>query len=249
MEKAKKKKIAIIVSLVSVILIAAVLGTFFAIKSKNNNKKDNPAENVNSTIDVTDRLFEAHNAIINENVSVDFNGTYKFKTVSSLIFNSELNGEQIIKICQTQGTADPNGLQMSLLDSKKSEVENNNETLVFHKLADNNGSYTKLYNNNQVVEFGKYYGNNDLSEVRVYNDNTSEYIAKYDISLTSIKEPDISVGTASDINENNYLYIYKKVYSAQNENLVLFTITYVYELVPVTPTIPDEELTPALPKV
>ena len=62
------------------------------------------------------------------------------------------------------------------------------------------------------------------------------------MSLTHIKEANINASSSSDNENNNLLYIYKKVYSSSNEKLVLFTITYVYELMPPAPTISDSDL-------
>ena len=181
MESKKKKKIILIVSLVSIFLIVAVLGTFFTIKAINNKGNGNttPATNVNSSLGVDERLFEAHKAIMNEEVSADFNGNYKFKTVSSIIFNRDLSKEQIEKICSLQGTKDPNGLQGKILESKQAEAEENKEIIVL-KAKDGYGSYTRSYNTtnvSEVVEYGRYFGNNDLSEISIYDYATKGYFS------------------------------------------------------------------------
>ncbi len=243
MESKKKKKIILIVSLVSIFLIVAVLGTFFTIKAINNKDNDSstPATNVNSSLGVDERLFEAHKAIMNEEVSADFNGNYKFKTVSSIIFNKDLNKEQIEKICALQGTNDPNGLQGKILETKKAEATQNNEVIVL-KAKDGYGSYTRSYNSKDVIEYGRYFGNNDLSEISIYDYATKDYFSLYDMSLTSIKEADITSLNSSANTHKDKLYLYKKVYSKENPNLILFTITYVYELIPAEPPISDSEL-------
>ena len=240
MEHKKKVKIALIISLVSVFVIAAVLGTFFAIRAINNKKNGNSASNVNSEMSISDRLFEANKAIINKQVSSDFNGTYTFKTVSSIIFNSDLTADQITLICEKQGTSDPNGLQKKLLDAKNEEVAKFKEEIVL-KAKSGYGSYTKSYNSTNVVEYGKYYGNNDLSEIRVFDETKNDYISKYDMSLTKIKQGLLNSSTTSDNTNNNLLYIYKDVYNTSG-TVVLFTITYVYELMPPLPVIPDSDL-------
>lgn len=243
MESKQKKKIAIIVSIVSVVLVFAIVGTiliFNAINNKKNNNNDS-ASNVNHSTEIDQKLFEAHKAILNDEVSADYTGTYTFKTVSSIIFNSELTAEQIATICTLQGTADPNGLQKQFLDAKRAEVENNKE-LITLKTKQGYGSYTKTYNKNTVVEHGKYFGNNDLSEIRLYDHSSGKYIAEYDMSLTHIKEANINASSSSDNTNNDLLYIYQKVYSSTNDKLVLFTITYVYELIPPAPPIADSDL-------
>ena len=240
MEHKKKRKIILIVSLVSIFLIAAVFGTFFAVRAINDKRDRNSASNVSSEMSITDRLHEANKAIINKQVSPDFNGTYTFKTVSSIIFNSDLTADQITTICELQGTSDPNGLQMELLKSKRDEVNKFKEQIVLTTQS-GYGSYVKSYNSTTVAEYGKYYGNNDLSEIKVYDESKNEFITQYDMSLTRIKEGTLNVTSSSDNTNNDLLYIYKKVYSSSG-SYVLFTITYVYELVPPAPPIPDSEL-------
>lgn len=240
MEHKKKVKIALIVSLVSVFVIAAVLGTFFAIRAINNKKNGNSATNVNSEMSIDDRLFEANKAIINKQVSSDYNGTYIFKTVSSIIFNSDLTADQITLLCNKKNTSDPNGLQNKLLEEKRAEVDKYNEQIVL-KAKYGYGSYTKCYNSNNVVEYGKYYGNNDLSEIRVFDDTKNDFIFKYDMSLTRIKQGSLNSSSTNTNKNNDLLYIYRNEYSASG-TLVLYTVTYVYELVPPLPVIPDSEL-------
>ena len=243
MESKQKKKIAIIVSIVSLVLVCAIVGTIFIFNAINNkkNKNGDSASNVTHSTEIDRKLFEAHKAILNDQVSADYTGTYSFKTVSSIIFNSELTAEQITTICTMQGTADPNGLQKKFLDAKRADVANNEE-LITLTTKQGYGSYSKTHNGDTVVEFGKYFGNNDLSEIRLYDDLTGQYIAEYDMSLTHIKEANINASSSSDNENNNLLYIYKKVYSSSNEKLVLFTITYVYELMPPAPPISDSDL-------
>lgn len=243
MESKQKKKIAIIVSIVSLVLVCAIVGTILIFNAINNkkNKSENSASNVNYSTEIDKKLFEAHKAILNNHVSADYSGTYEFKTVSSIIFNPELTAEQITAICEKQGTTDPNGLQKMFLDAKHDEVDKNKELITLNT-KQGYGSYSKTHNGNTVVEFGKYFGNNDLSEIRLYDDASGKYIAEYDMSLTHIKEANINASSSSDNTNNDLLYIYKKVYSSSNEKLVLFTITYVYELLPPAPPISDSDL-------
>ena len=243
MESKQKKKIAIIVSIVSLVLVCAIAGTILIFNAINNkkNKSGDSASNVNHSSEIDKKLFEAHKAILNDQVSADYEGTYTFKTVSSIIFNSELTAEQIETICINQGTNDPNGLQKQFLDAKRADAENNKE-LITLKTKQGYGSYSKTHNGDTVVEFGKYFGNNDLSEIRLYDHNSGKYIVEYDMSLTHIKEANINASNSSDNTDNDLLYIYKKVYSSTNDKLVLFTITYVYELVPPAPPIADSDL-------
>ena len=237
MESKKKKKVILTISLISIFLICAVIGTFLIMKNINKDKgnSNSPATNVSST---DKRLLNATIDIIEQKVSQNYNGNYKFKTVGAITFNENLKAEQIEYICEQKfKTTDINGILYSLNKDKKSEANTNEEKIVLK-----NGRYTKSHNGTKVVEKGRYFGNDDLSEISLLTNNG--YEPTYEMSLTCIKGELISSTITDDSNpDRTKLYLYRKVYSSSDDKLLLFTITYVYEMLEdTTNIIPDSKL-------
>lgn len=249
MESKKKKKIILIISLVSVFLIAAVIGTLFVVKKINGKSNNNqPATNVSTSIE--EKLFEAEKAIIQEKVSANYVGNYKFKSICSLEYHKDLTHAQKVKLAEQYGTRDPNGLLKLLENKKKQEVKLNGEILVFKTAYDDNGKQLGLFTRStkDTIQKGSFVGNDDLSEVKITKENrtvlTGKNIITFEISKTCINQEIISSPTADDTNPmRNHIYVYRKVYSKNDPNLVLFTVTYIYEMVEYdSPVIPDSSL-------
>ena len=238
MESKKKKKIAIIVAVLSLVLIVAILSVFFIVQNVNKNKSQkNNASNVNYT-SYNDRLFLATKAIIEEQVSQNYNGNFVFKDVLLNIhsFHKDLDFEQITTIVKSKGASDINGLRKLLYEAKSQEVESNKEIISLK-----NGRYTKTYYNSIVMEKGLFYGNDDLSEVRIKKNG--QYKRAFDISL-NIDEQKLISSTINTTNPTGTkLYVYREFYSNTDDKLVLFTATYVYEMVvDNSKPIPDSKL-------
>ena len=239
MESKKKKKIAIIVTVISLVLIVAILGVFFVVQKVNkNNSEKNNASNVNYSTSRDDKLLQATKDIIEEKVSPNYNGSFVFKDVILNInsFNDKLDFEQITTIVESKGAGDINGLRKLLIESKSNEVAGNKEVLTFKS-----GRYTKTYHGSYVVEKGRFYGNDDLSEVRILKNG--QYTPSFNISL-NIDEQQL-INSASDTTNpsGTKLYIYRDFYSNTDDKLVLFTATYVYEMiVDNSKPIPDSKL-------
>ena len=236
MESKKKKKVILTISLVSIFLICAIIGTFFVVR-KINNKNSNPNNATNVSMNTNDKLFKAPVDIIEQKIPQNYNGNFKFKYVSSLTFNKDLTTEQIKKICESKGSKDPNGLLSAIRTNKLNDSKDNNELIVLK-----NGLYTRSYNNSQIVEKGRYFGNDDLAEISLLNNN--EYKPTYEMSLTCIKGEMISSEIVESLNPGQtLLFIYKNFYSNEDKKLVLFTVTYVYEMLEdTTLVIPDSKL-------
>ena len=237
MESKKKKKVILTISLISVFLICAVIGTFLVMKNINKNKDSSgtPATNVSST---DSRLFAATKDIIEQKVSQNYNGNYQFKSVGAITFNENLTAQQIEKICVEHfKTTDINGILYALNKDTKAEAENNKEVIVLR-----NGRYTKSQNGTTVIEKGRYFGNDDLSEISLLTSNG--YKPTYEMSLTCIKGELISSTITDDSNPTRTkLYFYRKITSKNNPNLTLFTITYIYEMIEdKTNVIPDSDI-------
>ncbi len=236
--KSKKKTILIIV-MVAIIAISAVIAGLIIAKNFKKNKSDNsPATNVSDTIE--NRLLKANQAIIDGRIPYNYNGEYKFKYVSSITFNEKLTLQQIKDIAEAQGTRDPNGLATIIERKKKREVQNSNEIIKFY----GDGVYQR--STNSVIERGEFVGNDDLAEVRVYKIGNKQLNTpiKFEMSKTCIKGEQISEPTSDKLNPlKTHIYLYKNYCSEQDPNLVLFTITYVYELLPdTTLEIPNSKL-------
>lgn len=238
MESKSKKKTILTITLVAVIAIVAVIAVFIVAKNiKAKSHSNDSATNVSSSIE--DRLFQANIDIIEGKIPHNYDGNYKFKYVSSITFNDKLTSAQIKDIAKQHGTKDPNGLTNIIEKKKLNEVKNNNEVIVLK-----NGVYTK--STKYVIEKGEFVGNDDLAEVRVYKRggkllNTPE---KFEMSKTCIKGEQISEPTSDTSNPlRTHIYIYNNYCSSADPNLVLFTITYVYELLPdTTLEIPNSKL-------
>ena len=73
---------------------------------------------------------------------------------------------------------------------------------------------------------------------------TGKNIITFEISKTYISQQIITSPTVDDTNPmRNHIYVYRKVYSNNDPNLVLFTVTYIYEMVEYdSPVIPDSNL-------
>lgn len=239
MESKKKKKLILIVSLVTIFLITGIIGTFFVVKKINNKSNTStPATNVSTSID--DKLFQATVDIMEGKVPQNYNGNYKFSYVCSITFNEKLTSEQIKEIVKQQKTNDVNGLLKVLENKKTNEVKNTNEVIVLK-----NGVFTR--SSTETIEKGEYVGNDDLSEVRIYKVDEkllSEAIV-FEMSKTCITEEMITSST-NDSSSNplrDRIYIYKDFCSNQDPNLVLFTVTYVYEMLEdTTLSIPNSNL-------
>ena len=239
MESKKKKKIIITISLVSIMLIGLVIGTFFVVKNINNKKNTNNqnASNVSSSIE--NKLLQANIDIIEGKIPANYAGDYKFKYISSLTFNEKLSHEQIVNIANQNGTSDPNGLARIIEKNKTSEAKSTNEVISLKS----NGVYTK--SSTTSIEKGEFVGNDDLAEVRVYkrDEELLKVPEKYEMSLTCLKEEMISSNQAVDSNpDRTLLYIYKDFYNTDGD-IILFSVTYVYEMQEdKTPAISDEKI-------
>ena len=87
MEAKKKKKILIIVLIAVLVAAIATIGIVFAVKNINN-KKGNVNNNTSNSNFYTSILTNVDNeAILEELVSKDYDGTYKYSHIASLEFN------------------------------------------------------------------------------------------------------------------------------------------------------------------
>lgn len=230
MEQKKKKKIAWIVSIISLVLIIATASILFAVlKNKKNSPSGNNASQMTSQ-SPADILLEAEKAMIAGKVSQNYKGNYVFSHVSQVYFNPQYTPYQIEDfVFDKYGVFDKNGLIHEMTNIELEKIKGKNEVVVLRTGKRNDGTrvgiYTKSHNKTQVVESGEYFGNDNLSEI------TTTDGKKYQMSLTSqsntFTESTPTIGTNSS---KAKLYLFKNFYNEHGNNL-LFTITLVYNLI------------------
>lgn len=233
MESKKKKKIVIIISIIAVCIIVAV-SLFFVFKNAKDKKQNaNPATNVSLTTNEQKRK-EAEKAIIRKETPYNYNGNYQFSHVGNITFNENLSSEQIKTILKSHGVSDLNSFINKMNEQKLTELNTYKESLVFQ-----NGRFTRSHNSpsKNIIEYGVYYGNDDLSEIYIYNEKTKKHESKYRMSLTCPEDIIIPIGS---INSENckYIYIFKNYYNGNGD--VLMTATLVYERLPDKTNIIDD---------
>ncbi len=228
MDSKKKKKIIIISVCVSVVaIIAIVLGTVFGVRAANSNKPDsNSGTNVNTVIDSN----TYNEAIATKQVPQDFNGVYQFKNVRDIRFAEELTASDIEKLCiNMTSMPDINNLKNLLQTNKEKARDKQNEKLVFF-----NGLYSKNLNNNpkdKGSDKGIYFGDSNLAIVET-DKNITFFISQNYADI----ENNVPVSDKLNANKTK-IYVMENVYSEVNKSRLLFTVTYIYELM-------DEEIKP-----
>ena len=233
MDSKQKKKITIIVVVVAVILIAIItIGTILGVKKMKSNDSNNNASNT-STTTVTNTYNEA---IAEGRIPQNYNGIYQFKSVRQVEFSKDLTQKDIETICKNK-TSKPyvNDLLNYLQIERAKLSDNQDEKFVFF-----NGQFNKNLNDNPKdpgSDHGTYVGNDNLAMVKTEKD---------EIFFISLNYADINGNIPVSDTQNKDLtkiYVMERVYSSENPNRLLFTVTYVYELIDEEiKTIPDSEL-------
>ncbi len=233
MDSKKKKKVAIISIIVAVILIAILItGIVLGVKKHDDDLRKQELASQMSTITQTNTYNEA---IAKKEISQNYNGVYTFKSVKQLEFAKELTKKDIESICINK-TSKPyvNDLLNYLQNEREKLRDNQDEKLVFF-----NGQYNKNINDNPFdkdSDRGLYVGNDDLSMVTAQKSTFFISLNYADINNN------IPVSDKQNIDKTK-IYLMEKVYSKENPNRLLFTITYVYEIVDEEiKQIPDNEL-------
>lgn len=241
MEKKNKKKLTIVLSIILVLVVASIVSVIFIVKGKTNNKNSNsPASNVNMTTEEF-RRSEAEKAIIRKEVSENYNGSYTFSHVGTIFYNEKLSADQIKSMLESKGArnGDENSFKDLLNRKKNSEVLKNGEIIVL-----SHGRYTCSYSKTQkILESGVYYGNDDLSDILIRDTSTNTHKQKYKMSLNYQSETlGASTGASSQETEHQVV-IFKNIVSESDPDLVLITISYVYNRIKdTTNLIPDTDL-------
>lgn len=241
MEAKKKKKLIVVLSIISVLVISSIIAVVLVIRNKTNDSKSNsPATNVNmSSAEL--RLSEAEKAIIRKEVSENYNGSYTFSHVGTIFYNEKLTEEQIKQMLESKGAknGDENSFKDLLNRKKNSEVLKNGEIIVL-----NHGRFTRSYSSSKkIIESGVYYGNDDLSDILIRNTKTNKHEQKYRMSLNYQAETLGANSGASNQDTEHQVVIFENIMSATDDNLVLITISYVYNRIKdTTNQIPNTDL-------
>ena len=216
-----KKKLAkkIIIPVVLVVLIATAI-IIFAVNKKP--KTNTPNVSI-VTHDNQNIELEIQDAVLNHNVSKEFNGNYVYKSIKDVSFANEISdSDKALTFKYLTGRPDENAFRLYLNNKKTSESEN--EILTFIE-----GQYTKTTNGTKTSE-GFYYGNLNRSYVYVEDPNGSIEIEENKYSI----EIEISQ-TAYWLNKSivtspTIIYVREKyVYDELASNFMY--ITYAYEMI------------------
>lgn len=241
MEAKKKKKLIVVLSIISVLVIASVVSVILLVRGKTNKSGSNsPATNV-SMNSAEYRLSEAEKAIIRKQVSENYNGSYSFSHVGTIFYNEKLTEEQIKQMLESKGAknGDENSFKDLLNRKKQLDSVKNGEIIVL-----NHGRYTRSYSKTKkILESGVYYGNDDLSDILVRNKSTNKHEQTYRMSLNYQSETLGANSGASNQDTEHQVVIFENIMSSTDENLVLITISYVYNRIKdTTNQIPNTDL-------
>ena len=241
MEAKKKKKLIVVLSIISVLVIASVVSVIFIVRGKSNKSNSTPPATNVSVSSPEYKLSEAEKAIIRKQVSENYNGSYSFSHVGTIFYNEKLTPEQIQKMLESKGAkdGDENSFKDLLNRKKQSEVLKNGEVIVL-----NHGRFTRTYSKTQkILEAGVYYGNDDLSDILIRNNITNKHEQKYRMSLNYQTETLGANTGASNQETEHQVVIFENIMSSTDENLVLITISYVYNRIKdTTNQIPNTDL-------
>ncbi len=222
----KKKKKIILISITSLVLVAAIaISAVFLVRKKKNKVPDSGpvAEQTgnSSSSNATNK------AIADGLVSSNYNGVYIY-TALDVEYAEGLSYQEKQAILANKQVLDFNSLKDKLKQEEKLRTEKAGELLV---LQNGNLNKTTGIENPKPVygSSASYVGDDNLSLVTV--NNTGH---QYFISLNySSKDDAIAVnGNISYDSKKQTLYIFEKIYSkkAGHEDLHLLNITYIYEL-------------------
>ena len=227
----KKKKKAIFISIISLVLIAVIsIGTVFVLRKKsdkNNNLTSSNMSQVDSNL-----LTEA---IFNGDVSANYNGTYKFKTIKDLEFSDKLTKQEIQALYKNKNVSNKNEL-FDLLKKEKDDATKAGELLVLSDGCINKTTGTDKNRIPVLNSEGKFVGDDNISRVTIFSTNEIFYMS---LNYSS-KNAALNLSYSS-ITNGTKLYIFKQIRSKYDPDLVLINITYEYELYVIEEEI-DEEI-------
>ena len=217
----KKEKKVIFISILSLVLVAAIAITSVFLIRKNKNSSNPPT--TEQVGDISSNL--SNKAIADGVIPYNYNGTYKFNTIKSIEFSDKLTPQEIRALYKNKNINNKNELFDLLKQEKVKATEKNGELLVLY-----NGNINKTIGGDKNPEpvmnsAGIYVGDDNLALVRILSTNETFYISlnyQSKDSAVQVSEQSQQIGTK--------LYIFKKIYSKYDPELELINITYEYDL-------------------
>ena len=162
----KKKKKAIFISIISLVLVAVIsIGTVFVLRKKSNKNNNLTSSNM-SQVD-SNLLTEA---IFNGDVSANYNGTYKFKTIKDLEFSDKLTKQEIQALYKNKNVSNKNEL-FDLLKKEKDDAAKAGELLVLSDGCINKTTGTDKNRTPVLNSEGKFVGDDNISRVTIFSTN------------------------------------------------------------------------------
>lgn len=263
--KKKKKVITIIVSIALVAVIALSATLYFVLSPKKNKEDQDNATNVSDTIPVSsyEYITNSYNESILEKVlsTTNYSGRYKLATIQSVEFNlfskDNVNGlteENILSLYQNCGVKDSNGFNKYLLERRLSKGD---QIRINSKITSNGDSaeYGIFVTSSSTDAYsacvGNLYGDENLAVV-LFEDKDNfddEFFIRNKVESSlfislkygkNIEAAIVADGTSND--SANTIYVFENVYSQNNKNLRLFTVTYAYKLIPVSSSVTGDDL-------
>lgn len=221
----KKEKKVILISAISLILIAVIaISAVFIIRSKTKKGSDETPPPVQSS-PVTFDSNSSNKDIALGNIPYEYNNFYVFKSVY-LSLATNLSHKEKQALFYNEGVSDLNGLSDKIKQSLSNRAKNG-EVLC---LQNGNINTTTLIETEEPVvkNAGTYIGNKDLA--LVIDNETKE---QYYISLTNKNKDSATAASnmaSSSSPAGTSLFVFKKLYSPENPELALINITIEYEI-------------------
>lgn len=213
MEKKKKVKV-LLITLFSIVLIAAIaIGGYLLFKPSNNTTLSNePAE--------ADKYFVAQTAIFNEEYSHNYNGIYTFARVNYVNL-SKLSEDAVSLVYSYYKVNSTMGLINALITEKKNDIKTTNEVLIIED------SRFQFNHNSTPHLVGSIYGNEDLS---IFYSESNKKL--FSASLTNLSEEQLKTLSSSEKVESygDEVYITKNIELTINKKPYSFDAIYVYKI-------------------
>lgn len=220
MDSKKKKKI-VVSSIISVVIIAIiVVGSLVAYHFlRPNATTDLPSVEQTGTITQTNTYNED---IATKKIPTDYEGLFKFVSVRNIVFNTS-DQKQIEQFCRSKTSSSDIQSLINYYDKERARLRDNQGERLFFL----GGQFTRTLNNNPLStgsEDGLYYGNADLAMV-ITSDGREFFISKNYADIQN------TISVANTQNKDlTKIYVMERVYGESNKKQVLYTVTYIYEL-------------------
>ena len=213
--KSKIKKILIPIIIVLVLIAIAII-IFVVVKNKKKAPTPPPVTEVVSQKPSVDEVINSD--ILNQKVSKEYNGNYKFKSIMEVQFDTELTLEEQNSAYKAIANVSDKTSFLYYLRNKKN-IEKIDETIT---LID--GKYTKSIGTT-TAESGLYFGNLNKSAIFTKDENGSTIICDSPYSLTyEISQTGYWI-TNIIPSPNNIIYIREKITYGLLKDKCLYVIS------------------------